>query len=127
MRYFFSSIAICMLFVLGIALLRPDGITAPSYRAGIEAATTNMHAGTWAACTEVNSECGDHTLWSAWPDVDHNAGLEVLHCARLHPGAGGRSRYEMDGPQGLASHTEIAMWFSLSDTGKRLFAQSCGK
>ena len=127
MRYFFSSVAICMLFVLGVTMLRPDGITMPSNRSAVEAATTNTHAGTWASCSKVSDECGDMHTWQEWSDVDRTATASVLSCARLHPGPGGRVRYEMDGWQGPASHTEIAVWFRLAHAGQVAFAQDCAK
>lgn len=74
-------------------------------------------------CTEINAVCGDHRTWREWPDVDHTAGIEVLHCARVHHRYDTGAGYDMSD----ASHTEIAVWFTLDREGKLYFLHRCGK
>lgn len=74
-------------------------------------------------CTAVTTECGDHTTWKDWKDVDHAAlgSTTGLDCTRVHQRFDTGAGYDMAD----ATHQEIATWFSLSIAAKIKFLRDC--
>lgn len=103
-----------------IADSAPTAIGLPGIATTVATYTSGKHP-----CTAINEECGDKTTWRAWPDVDQAALASganvVLNCAhvfvRYDTGAG----YDMNS----ATHTQIAMWFSLSKSDRVSFLNDC--
>lgn len=79
-------------------------------------------------CNPEADPCMDPTYWKMWDDVDKEMLLlspgVVLDCDRVHPRVNGTS-YEMDGPHGLATHTEIVYWFTMSKQQQHEFNAYC--
>lgn len=89
------------------------------------ATTVATHAAGKRPCNAVNAECGDHSTWKEWPDVDRTTlgSPSGLYCQRVHMRHDTGAGYDMAN----ASHTEIATWFSLTAQAKVDFLNSCNK